>query len=776
MASVISVLAKLQADASGFVSGMKKAEQASNNLVSEVKSDSNKVEAAMGKSGKQAGSGFASGLKGFIGPALFAGAITGALSFGKAIIQAGEAERAQNDLLENIATSMGLFGNQASQVAGRVADYAQAQSLATGVDEDAIKAGQAKLLTFSNIAKTAGEAGGSFDRATKAAMDLSAAGFGSVESASLQMGKALQDPIKGMNALRRSGVTFSESEKETIKNMVASGKAAEAQNIILKAVEMQVGGSAEATATGSARMKAAFENLKENLATGIMPMFDRFAKFMADTVMPKLSDLALKLGPMFEKMGAAVGPVLSTIGTIFSNIFTAMQPAIEKLSPLFAQLMGSFSPFGIILKVIEPLIPQIFGALSNILVALMPAITAIVDGIGQVAGMLSQALGPILSSVIPIVMTFAQMLGQLIPPIIAVLVPVIGILLNALQPIIQVVLMVINVFMTLMKAIFVPLIKVISAVLKPILAVLQVFTAIAKTIISVLMPIIQALIDFISPAFALIGSLADGLASFIDDAMSAIADFVRPILNAIIDGINAVLSFMGQKTLPKLPDKVVKAARKQGEAIGKAKADGEMKTYLKNRNTQVAGSAVTAVQTNEVKAVTKARDKVAEKLAMAKDFAKKITSSLLERTNVTELGGSANSIIDNLKNRIEAFKQYGQQIADLKKLGAGKQVIEQILAAGLEKGGMTAASLIAGGKSAIMQINTLNKEAANVATGVGLVGTDAVFNRGQQTSIANYDITINAGLGANGGDIGKQIVEQIRKYERQNGKLWKPAT
>src|SRR5690606_2788367 len=120
-----------------------------------------------------------------------------------------------------------------------------------GVDQNAIKATQAKLLTFKNIAGTADEVGGAFDRATAAAVDLEAAGIGSAEQSAVQLGKALNDPVKGISALNRVGLTFTENEKAKIKAMQESGDMAGAQSIILAALEAQVGGTAEATANAT---------------------------------------------------------------------------------------------------------------------------------------------------------------------------------------------------------------------------------------------------------------------------------------------------------------------------------------------------------------------------------------------------------------------------------------------------------------------------------------------------------------------------------------------
>jgi len=94
-----------------------------------------------------------------------------------AIRAAEEAEVADNRL-QNVAESMGLFGSQTDAVVERMKEFADVTMLATAVDDEIIKSTQAKLLTFANLAKTADEVGGAMDRATLAAIDLAAAGFG----------------------------------------------------------------------------------------------------------------------------------------------------------------------------------------------------------------------------------------------------------------------------------------------------------------------------------------------------------------------------------------------------------------------------------------------------------------------------------------------------------------------------------------------------------------------------------------------------------------------
>jgi hypothetical protein len=200
------------------------------------------------------------------------------IAMGKKLFDAFEQVSTANARIEAVVTSMGNFGGQVEAVTDRLVEQAEATARLTGTDRNLIKEAQALLLTFDSVNKTAGDAGGVFDRATQAAVDLAAAGFGSVTGNATQLGKALEDPIKGLASLGRSGVTFTEEQKALIASLVESNRTLEAQTIILGAVEKQVGGVAEATANGSARMGQAFGILTEQVATALAPAFEFLAE------------------------------------------------------------------------------------------------------------------------------------------------------------------------------------------------------------------------------------------------------------------------------------------------------------------------------------------------------------------------------------------------------------------------------------------------------------------------------------------------------------------
>lgn len=187
-----------------------------------------------------------------------------------------EDARIANEKLGNVLSSMGW-----GATTDRVSAYAEELEKTVAVDADVIKATQTKLATFSELTKTVNKAGGAFDRATVAALDMAAAGFGTAEGNAVQLGKALQDPIKGIAALAKSGVTFTQQEKDKIRTLVESNKMLEAQDMILDAIEKQVGGTAAASASSFDKMKFALAGVSDTFGEMLLPVIDALAPKLA---------------------------------------------------------------------------------------------------------------------------------------------------------------------------------------------------------------------------------------------------------------------------------------------------------------------------------------------------------------------------------------------------------------------------------------------------------------------------------------------------------------
>jgi hypothetical protein len=166
------------------------------------------------------------------------GALAGAFAIGatvrKFVAATSTAEFAQAQLAATIRSTGGV----AQQSVSQLNEHASALQRMSTVGDEAINKAQALLLTFTKLR------GDVFPQATAAVVDMAQALGTDLNSAALQVGKALNDPIAGVSALGRAGVQFSTSQKAMIRSLVETGRTAEAQRIILAELDTQFGGSA----------------------------------------------------------------------------------------------------------------------------------------------------------------------------------------------------------------------------------------------------------------------------------------------------------------------------------------------------------------------------------------------------------------------------------------------------------------------------------------------------------------------------------------------------
>ena len=268
-----------------------------------------------------------------------------------AAAKGSEDARIANEKLGSVLDTMGY-----GKATDRVSAYAESLEKTIAVDADVIKATQTKLATFGNLTKSVGTAGGAFDRATKAALDMAAAGFGTAEGNAVSLGKALQDPIKGITALGKSGVTFTEQEKEKIKALTESGKLLEAQEIILKAVEGQVGGTAEASASSFDKMKFALAGVSDTFGDMLLPVIDAIA--------PKLAAFSAWAQENPGLMKLVVGSFIGlTAAVIALNIAMSLNPVTLiaiGIAAVIGLLIAAYARFEGFRKIVD----KVFGGIK----------------------------------------------------------------------------------------------------------------------------------------------------------------------------------------------------------------------------------------------------------------------------------------------------------------------------------------------------------------------------------------------------------------------------
>jgi hypothetical protein len=210
------------------------------------------------------------------------------------------------------AAAIKSTGGAAKVSAGQISSMADAIEKKTGIDDVAIKQGSNLLLTFTKIRNEAGQGNDIFNQTTKIMADMSTAMGKDPTSSAMMLGKALNDPVKGVSALGRAGVQFSKEQKDLIKDMVESGNVMGAQKMILKELETQFGGSAEAAGkTFGGRLnilKARLEEVAESVAARLMP------------VLMAIMDWAERNWPQIEKALQSMFDVLMSVGQAIWNV------------------------------------------------------------------------------------------------------------------------------------------------------------------------------------------------------------------------------------------------------------------------------------------------------------------------------------------------------------------------------------------------------------------------------------------------------------------------
>jgi hypothetical protein len=298
MAEIEKVTAKIEADTSNFTKNLKGAAQSTTSFKKAVEKAAPGSK-QLGDSFKRAAQNVAA-FDGPLGPVAgrlstvgsllstttvamvgFGAAVTGGILALKNIASAGEKFETQMLKLE---AQVKVTGGAAGLSAKEINEFARDLGEATLTSAGAVRDAAGILLTFKSVS------GSAFKETLSLAQDMAAVGFGSIQSATVQLAKALDDPVRGLTALRRSGVSFTESQKSMIKTLAESNDLMGAQRIILDTLAGQLGGAAVGAAQGFAgvmdtlgeRFTRFFENLASN--SGILGSLSTAFKNVSDGI------------------------------------------------------------------------------------------------------------------------------------------------------------------------------------------------------------------------------------------------------------------------------------------------------------------------------------------------------------------------------------------------------------------------------------------------------------------------------------------------------------
>ncbi len=287
--------------------------------------------AAAGKSMQAVGDSMAG-----LGQTLTLGVTAPLLAAGAAAIQGAQA---QAQAMAQVEAALASMGNGAGRTAEQLLAASDAMELNSLFDGDEILSKvTANLLTFGNVA------GEQFDRAQQAAVDMATRLGADPQAAAIMLGKALNDPIRGLTALGKNGSITKDwiaANKERIAAMVAEGKIAQAQGLILNEIEKQYGGAAEAAANASPwrKLQVALGQMGDAVGEILLPVVKELTGYLKGlvTAFSNLSPGTQSVIVGFAAAAAAIGPVLIGVG----SMVTAFGAILPVLAPVVALIGGA---------------------------------------------------------------------------------------------------------------------------------------------------------------------------------------------------------------------------------------------------------------------------------------------------------------------------------------------------------------------------------------------------------------------------------------------------
>lgn len=244
-----------------------------------------------------------------------------------------EQQKAMAKVESAVRSTGGAAGFTARELAAMASGL---QDLTTFGDEQILDEVTATLLTFTKIARD------EFAQAQTAILDMATLLETDLRSAAIQVGKALNDPIKGVTALGRAGVQFSEDQKGMIRSLVEMGDVAGAQAVILKELNTQFGGQAAAAAQTNAgkiqQLANAYGDLKEEIggvvSQYLMPVVDALragVKWFG-----ALSPEVKKFTVVTAGIVAIGGPVVAALGLFVMAVSAISGPVLAVIAALTA--------------------------------------------------------------------------------------------------------------------------------------------------------------------------------------------------------------------------------------------------------------------------------------------------------------------------------------------------------------------------------------------------------------------------------------------------------
>ena len=333
-------------------------------------------------------------------------------------------------------------GFTADEMAGLASDLSAASGMSLFSD-DAILGATNVLATFKEIKGT------TFEDATQAILDVSQAMGTDLQSATIQVGKALNDPIGGISALSRVGIQFTDDQKAMIEGMVEAGDVAGAQAVILGELNSQFGGSAAAAVnTYAGQMKVLeeqFNDVKQGIGEALLPILQELGRFAVQYVVPAVQEMAtafttwldsvdwVGLMSLFDSVFTSISDAITSVD--WNGVFTSISDSIVYIMDVAEDLQAGFDSalvaitdqVDIFWGIVGPIWNQFVGVLEDAATQLAPLGDIASQAFGDIAseGEKMAPIGEYVGNIVKAVLNVAGILVQVLVPIVKFVFPLV---------------------------------------------------------------------------------------------------------------------------------------------------------------------------------------------------------------------------------------------------------------------------------------------------------------------------------------------------------------
>lgn len=345
--SDFKVKAIIEANTTNFDNGMKKAQASATNLSNTFGNLSKVITKALSFAGLTVG-------------------VKAIADFGKECVKSADSANKSFKILNNTLKVTGATAWTSTEELVKMSeDIAHSTNYTVGEIQDM----QSVLLGFRNIT------GETFKEASDAVTDMATVMGMDLKSAVQTVGKALDDPIKGLDSLRRQGFAFTDEQKKELEILVKNGEQLKAQKIILDELSTTYGGASKSAQSSFDKQKDAIIELKETIGNQLMPIFSQMADASANSLRG-LTEIVKKID--FASIVAHFEYVVDIVKEFLMMFYNNIKETFSKLG---IQLEFSSDNF-------ETWKENIYNSLNNlykIIQNVFGLVNALIDGDWQVA-------------------------------------------------------------------------------------------------------------------------------------------------------------------------------------------------------------------------------------------------------------------------------------------------------------------------------------------------------------------------------------------------------